>query len=42
MDPKTLKEGICYLRDSLLQMDSFNTKILSTLKQKPEINVNLL
>lgn len=42
MDPKTLKEGICYLCDSVLQTDSFNTKVLSTVKQKTEINVNLL
>lgn len=42
MDPKTLKEGICYLCDSVLQMDAFNTKVLSTLKQKTVINVNLL
>lgn len=34
MDPKTLKEGICYSCNSVLQMDSFNTKVLSTLKQK--------
>lgn len=33
MDPKTLKEGICYSCDTVLQMDSFNTKVLSTLKQ---------
>lgn len=42
MDPKTLKEGICYLCDSVLQTDSFNTKVLSTVKQNTEINVNLL
>lgn len=42
MDPKTLKEGICYLCDPVLQIDSFNTKVLSTLKQKTEINVKLL
>lgn len=42
MDPKTLKEGICYLCDSVLQMDSFNTKILSILKQISEINVKVL
>lgn len=34
MDPKTLKEGICYLCDSVLQMDSLNTRILSILKLK--------
>lgn len=42
MDPKTLKEGICYLCDSVLQTDSFNAKVLSTLKQKTEIKLNLL
>lgn len=34
MDPKTLKEGICYLCDSVLQMDSLNTRVLSILKLK--------
>jgi len=42
MDPKTLKEGICYLCDSVLQTGSFNTNVLSALKQKTQINVNLL